>query len=320
VTTSPSRRVTRSDPAGRTYLDIQNLARRNKRDTGELLQLYALEGFLDRMARSVFANRLVLKGGVLLAALDTRRPTRDIDMAAIAMDGEIEHILDVVRQIALLPIEDGLEFYPAAATAVAIRDEDEYGGVRVTMPVNLARARIRFHVDINIGDPIYPAPTRVELPRLLGDPIRLLGYPLAMVFAEKIVTAVQRGQANTRWRDFADIYLLSCRHNQKGDELADAVTAVATYRQATIRPLSAVLDKFEDIAQRQWEVWCRRQQLLAVVPANFQVVLAHGVRFSDPVLDGTARGQIWTPEFEAEGNRGTWFPLRPKTSGESYSA
>jgi hypothetical protein len=97
-----------------------------------------------------------------------------------------------------------------AASALVIREDDEYSGVRVTMPCSLDRSRLRFHIDVSVGDPVWPAPGSVELPRLLGGSLRLLGYPLAMVYAEKIATAVQRGQANTRWRDFADIYSTFC--------------------------------------------------------------------------------------------------------------
>ena len=76
------RRPTRATVEGRAYLDLQNLARRQQRPTDELHQLYALEGFLTRLSQSPHAGRLVLKGGVLLAAYDARRPTRDVDVQA----------------------------------------------------------------------------------------------------------------------------------------------------------------------------------------------------------------------------------------------
>ena len=71
---------------------------------------------------------------------------------------------------------------------------------------------MRFHVDVSVGDPIWPGPAVVEFSRLLGGNIRLLGYPIPMVLAEKIVTASQRGITSTRWRDFADLYLLAGQH------------------------------------------------------------------------------------------------------------
>lgn len=71
-----------------------------------------------------------------------------------------------------------------------IRDEDAYTGVRVSMAATLPPAKHRLHVDVNVGDPISPAPEEVRLPRLLGGEIAIKGYPLEMVHAEKIVTAV----------------------------------------------------------------------------------------------------------------------------------
>lgn len=80
-------RPTRGSEAGRAYLDLQNLARKSGRPTAELHQLYALECFLDRLTQSAFADQFVLKGGVLLAAYEMRRPTRDVDLRADRLMG-----------------------------------------------------------------------------------------------------------------------------------------------------------------------------------------------------------------------------------------
>jgi len=290
----PRRRPTRATTAGRAYLDVQNTARAQGRDTSELLQLYALEGFLSRLAASPFAERLALKGGVLLAAFDIRRPTRDVDVAALGLDGDVVHILRVVRAVAAVSIDDGLLFDHPAANATLIRQDDEYGGVRVSLPCTLDRARLPFHVDVNVGDPVWPAPSRIELPRLLGGSLSLLSYPLAMVFAEKIVTAVQRGQANTRWRDFADIYLLSGRHDQDGGQLASAIGRVGEYRQADLRPLALGLVGFAELVQPKWSAWRRRLQLDDRLHEDFAAVLARVIDFADPALDGSARGLTWS--------------------------
>jgi hypothetical protein len=202
-------RPTRATVAGRAYLDLQNLARRQGRPTDELHQMYALEGFLARLAISSYAGQLILKGGVLLAAYEARRPTRDVDLQARRLPDQATEALSTARHIAALPVDDGLSFDTGNATAHAIRDTEAYSGVRVTLTAQLATARLTFHVDMSTGDPIWPAPQIITLPRLLHGHIRISGYPLSMVHAEKLVTAVQRGTANTRWRDFADIYLLA---------------------------------------------------------------------------------------------------------------
>ena len=160
-----------------------------------MLQLYALEGFLERLANSPHASRWVLKGGVLLAAYDVRRPTRDIDLQGRRISGAASAVLHQIREIASREEQDGLTFDVNAATVETIRDgdEDDYTGSRVTLRCRLASAKIVFHVDVSVGDPIWPAPKNVYVPRLLGGGLTLFGYPLAMVHAEKIVTAVQRG-------------------------------------------------------------------------------------------------------------------------------
>ncbi|MGH3930818.1 MAG: nucleotidyl transferase AbiEii/AbiGii toxin family protein [Pseudonocardiaceae bacterium] len=245
-------RPTRASVAGRAYLDLQNLARQQGRPTDEFHQLYGLEGFLVRLSASPYADRLVLKGGVLLAVFGTRRPTRDIDLHGHQLPGEVEDVLHLVRAVASLPAADGLVFDTAAAVAEAIRHEDPYSGVRVTLNAQLATARLCFHVDVSIGDPVHPPPQLIRLPRLLHEPIELLGYPLPMVLAEKIATAVQRGRANTRWRDYADLYLLSGRHPVDGEQLHAALAMVAAHRQITLLPLSIILPGYAQLAQARW--------------------------------------------------------------------
>ena len=193
--------VTRGTPSGDAYLDLQKEARRTGRPTQELLQLYVLEGFLARLAVSDVRASFVFKGGVLLAAFDSRRSTKDVDLAALGVVSDTATVLGLVRRVvALVPADDdGIEFVPDSATAEVIRDEDDYSGVRVHIDARLASAKLPFHVDVNVGDPIWPSPTTVAVPRLRGgEPIELPGYPMHMVHAEKIVTAIQRGTANTR--------------------------------------------------------------------------------------------------------------------------
>jgi len=194
---------TRSTTAGRAYLDLRRKARQDHRPVDELMQLYVLECFLARLGGSRFADRFVLKGGVLLAAFGERRPTRDIDFQAQAIDNDPAAILAATTEIAAIVLDDGVAFDIGTATARPIREEDLYQGARVSMTAQLSSARPALHVDISAGDPIVPAPRIVQLPRVLGGELTMRGYPLSMVYAEKIVTAITRGTTSTRWRDFA---------------------------------------------------------------------------------------------------------------------
>jgi predicted nucleotidyltransferase component of viral defense system len=286
---------TRATIAGSTYLDLRKLARENQRPVDELLQLYVLEAFLARLTSSRFAEQLVLKGGVLLAAFDERRPTRDIDLQAQLLDNDIQAIRATACEIAAITLEDGMIFDVASATAEEIRDEEIYSGVRVTMQAHLATAHLHFHIDTNVGDPITPAPKDVRLPRLLGGEIVLRGYPLAMVHAEKIVTAIARGTVNTRWRDFADIYMLSRRHAINGTQLVRSTRRVAEHRHVQLAPLTEILVGYEEIGQQRWAAWRRRQKLEDRLPEQFQDVLTAVIDFADPAITGTAEGRSWDP-------------------------
>ena len=294
-------RVTRGTPSGDAYLDLQNEARRARRPTQELLQLYVLEGFLARLAVSDMRDGFVLKGGVLLAAFDSRRPTKDVDLAGLDVANDTETVLDFVRGVLVIapPTDDGIEFVAQTATAEVIREEDDYPGVRVHVEASVASAKLPFHVDVNVGDPIWPSPTTVAVPRLRGgEPIQLPGYPIHMVHAEKTVTAIQRGTANTRWRDFGDIWNLSRHHPVAADDLAQAIDEVASHRNATLHPLADVLDGYAELGQDRWVRW-RRRSNSTHLPEQFAPVLEAVIAFVDPVLTGTAGGKAWSHAAES---------------------
>lgn len=175
-------------PTGDAIIALGKLARQTGGDVQELMTLYALEGLLARIAPSEYRDDFVLKGGVLLAAFAARRPTKDIDLQATRLTDDPDEVAERVRAIAGLELADGLIFDPASVTAATIRDEDEYAGVRVKLIATLGTARLTVGMDVNFGDPIWPTPELIELPRVtdLGLPsLTLLGYPLTMVLAER---------------------------------------------------------------------------------------------------------------------------------------
>lgn len=277
--------------AGRVYLDLQRQARSSGRPVQELFQLYILEAFLDRLSQSPLRDRLVLKGGVLLAAFGERRPTRDVDLQAEALDNDADEVRRLVVEIASIEIDDGVEFDTDSAQAAVTRDEAMYSGVRVSMAAALARAIHRFHVDVNVGDPIEPPAGEIDLPRLLGGSISLRGFPIEMVHAEKIVTAIARGTVNTRWRDFVDVVALAGSQPVEAEALTEAIRRVAEYRGVDLRPLAEVLQGYGEIAQARWTAWRRKQQLEDRTPESFDALLGEFVSFGDPVITGAAMGQ-----------------------------
>lgn len=292
-----SMRPTRESAAGRLYLALRKKARAEGRRTDELLQLAALEAFVDRLSRSARGDQLVLKGGVLLAAYDARRPTKDVDLAAGSLSNQPAAVARVIEDVLAIQPEDGWMF--GATTAETIREEADYPGVRVHVPCTLASAKLEFHVDVSIGDVLSPPAVNVSLPRLLGGELRARGYPLTMVLAEKIVTALQRQTTNTRWRDFADVYSLSLRHAVHASQLHLSLAQVAASRRVVLGALEPVLQGLADMAQAKWAAWVNNQQLGDRFPADFERVLAQVFAFADPALRDEINGRVWDPNARA---------------------
>lgn len=226
----------------------------------------------------------------------SNKPTRDVDLAAIDLDNDVDNILSILREVAAADVGDGLDIDTGQATAEVIRDDSTgYTGARVSFPAALASAKVNFHVDVNVGDPITPKPEVIAVQRILGGTIQVLGYPVEMVIAEKLVTAIERGTANTRWRDFVDMHRLSNSHSMAGDVLIKSCNTVASHRGTTLVPLRTVLEGFGEIAQAKWFVWRNKQKLQAEAPENISELLGDLEVFADPVLDRGAAERNWNP-------------------------
>ncbi len=168
------------------------------------------------------------------------------------------------------------------------------------MPASLVTANLKFAVDISVGDPIAPSPQLVQLPCVLtDDTIELVGYPIVMVHAEKLVTALQRGTVNTRWRDFADIWTLNRHRDCQGAELQAALTAVARYRGVALEALFPTLGGYAELSQVRWSLWRAKQNLDTPLPEQFADVLTDIARFADPALLGQAVGKSWKADADA---------------------
>lgn len=276
------------------YAALQQLAREQGRTSQQLFELYIHERFLARLAMSSLSQRFVLKGGMLLAVLDVRRPTRDADLLVRGLTNEPQAIRTVVEEIAAIPMPDGVAFHATAMTIEQIREDADYPGVRVRLPAGLAGAELRLTVDLSFGDPIVPR--RIDYPTLLDDDgFALLGYPLESVIAEKAITMLSLGDANTRDRDYADVYLLSRVHTIEAQPLRSALHAVAEHRGVELGPLEPVLETLRESRQKSWAAF-RARVGLDVLPERFADVVDAVVAFIDGLTaDGVMR---WSPTDE----------------------
>jgi hypothetical protein len=284
--------------AGQAYLDLQNRARAEGRGTQELLTLYVAERWLARLAASPYADQFVIKGGMLLAAYDARRPTADLDALARAISNDEAAVRQLIIEIALQPSEDdGVEYQADTAISRVIRDQAIYAGVRIAMDCAIATAVVKFRLDINFGDPITPAPGRLVLPSLRPGirPVQVLGYPIETILAEKIATAIALGPANTRVRDYADIYTLTGNHPIAHGTAREAVLATTAFRGIALAPLSSVLDNFVELRRQTYAAY--RAGLGTAgenLPTDLSLVVAAVIAFADDLVTAQ-EGATWSP-------------------------
>ena len=271
------------------FRSIQATARSTAAKTGvaaptqEYLIRHVLESFLERLTRTSHADDYVLKGGILLAAYGVRRPTKDADANAISADVTAAHVAEVVRDVADAAVDDGVVFDIDTITVQEIRERAEYPGLRVRVKANIGSWQGVALWDVSTGDPIVPAPRRVRIDRILGDPIELLGYAPETTIAEKGVTILERGITSTRWRDYVDIVQLA-RTGVDADERLRSARAVARYRGVTLEPVGTHLAGYAAIGQAKWAAWRRKERLEAVCEANLDDQATLVASYLDPVF------------------------------------
>ena len=284
-------RPERSTAAGRAYLDLQRLAKTSGRSMQVLLPMFAAERWLARLAVSDQRSRFVLKGGVLLAALGSRRPTQDADLLARGISNDHATVIGHINEIASIDLHDGATFDPGTTIARTIRDNDLYLGVRLSMDCALATARIKLKLDVNFGDPVTPGPATIRLPTLLdGPPVEILGYPIVTVLAEKLCTAVQLGEANTRIRDYVDLYTLTGNYPLDFGRTRDALLATAAHRHVALRPLSTAIGQLTTTRAAGYRAY--RTGLATDgddLPLDLAEIIAAVTTFADPLLQGPPR-------------------------------
>ena len=184
------------------------LARTRGDDFQFLLGRWIIERFLYRLAGSKHKDSFVLKGAMLFVAWGSKvyRPTKDLDLLGFG-SANVAEVADRIREICSVPAQDGIVFDIAGIEAERIKDDAEYEGVRVSVPASLDGARVRMQVDVGFGDVVDPSPAELPFPTLLPlDAPVIRAYPPEAVIAEKFQAMVALGIANSRMKDFFDIW------------------------------------------------------------------------------------------------------------------
>ncbi len=256
----------KANPAASIRARLLNMAREQKADFQRILINYGLERLLYRISVSRYKSEFVLKGAMLFSCWsgDVYRATRDVDFLK---SGEVS--IDYLKQIFTeicnesTDPDDGLIFDVTSIKAVEIREEDHYGGIRITMNATLGNARIPVQADIGIGDAITPEADSIEFPTLLDMPAPILSaYNVETVIAEKFEAMVSLGLANSRMKDFYDVWAIQKFMKPDPATLARAIRATFDRRGTELPkelPL-ALTDAFsrDQSKQKQWAAFANR--------------------------------------------------------------
>ncbi|MDO8432073.1 MAG: nucleotidyl transferase AbiEii/AbiGii toxin family protein [Candidatus Binatus sp.] len=260
------------------------------RDRGQPFDLvitrYALERLLHRLSQSPHRDRFALKGAMLITTwfADPHRPTRDLDLLGFG-DSSEESILDVFREVCGMLADDGITFEVDNLRIERIREELEYGGLRLRTIANLSRARINVVIDVGFGDAVEPGLEEIEFPVLLDSAApRLRAYPRETVIAEKFQAMVYLGRANSRMKDFYDVWVLSKAYEFDEARLAKAIAATFERRRTAIpnEVPDALTPEFARDAskRRQWESFVRE---LAAGSGSLETVVSDLAAFLMPM-------------------------------------
>lgn len=232
--------------------------------------------------------------------------------------GDVANTEDAVARLVVdiaetsLDEDDGIEFRVEDMSSSTIRAGDRHSGVRIRLPATLAKARLAFSVDVSFGDPVTPPPEKIMYPSLRGKPFSVVGYRLTTVVSEKVISMLELGDANTRERDFGDVYRIMALHTLDARELAGAVAATAAFRETEVRPLSKALTDLPARRQASWERWRDRAGMEDELPKELEGVVDAVSAFIDPILSGSIVEGTWDPARREWGKK--WEGLVPVRS------
>lgn len=298
-----------TNQAASVHQRLLNLAKVRGRPFNELLQFYAIERFLYRLAQSQYRDRLVLKGALMLLVWKTpvTRPTLDIDLLG-RISNDLESVRSVIEEICRQAVEDdGLLFDSSTVIMDRIAEDADYEGVRARFQGHLGKARIPMQIDLGFSDVITPAPVSITYPVLLGHPrIDLLAYSRETAIAEKLEAMVSLGQLNSRMKDFFDLWLLARTQEFDGRVLAEAISRTFARRQTPVivDPVCFTEDFATDpIKAIQWAAFVRNGKLTDA-PGSFQEVVTNVRIFLRPAVEAV----IAKDEYSSH-----WRPCGPWT-------
>jgi predicted nucleotidyltransferase component of viral defense system len=301
------RSIMASNIAASVAAKLKNYAKANGHDVMVVFRRYAQERFLYRLSVSPYADIFCLKGGMLLAALndgDLKRPTYDIDLGYLNVEGDIALLKEILLSIITQDVaDDGVIFVPETMRVAKDRDgtDGNHWGGKIVLNSLIHTARVEVRIDVGSGNVITPHVNIIKMPSLMQDiapaPV-LSAYPIETVVSEKLHAMVQHGLINTRMKDYFDLMQIADKFELKGDVLRQAVisTFEGLRRDLPEDPVG-LSDRMITANRKQWAGYIKRLGIHA--PDDFGEVVERVSRFIQPVISaahGAGEPGDWSPD------------------------
>lgn len=287
---------------------LLNYAKQEGVAFNRILIYYFQERFLYRVAQSPHQHTLILKGGALLLALNIGkgRPTQDIDFLARLEQLDHATAMQIIRDIASIPGDDGVVFYPDSIRCTNIREDGGVNALRVHCDATLGTAKGAMQIDIGFKDVAIPDPVSFSYPTILDFPAPLIdAYCWETVIAEKFEAMLSLYTLNSRLKDFYDISYLATRQSFDGTRLQNAIAGTLRKRGIVVEPTPSVFQPLfmqDATKQVQWQAFLRKTGLNA--EPSFEKIMTAIREFLAPVVAAIADGRELAKRWDCE--RGAW--------------
>lgn len=246
---------------------IRNMAKEKKIAAQDILQVFMFERIIERLSKSEYREKFILKGGLLISAMVgiAERTTMDMDTTVKGLQMEEAEIRKAVWNILRIPLDDGVIF--EIKDIQPIREDDEYNNFRVSLQAVYGKMKIPMKIDITTGDKITPREISYQYPFLFEDKtVSVMAYSIETILAEKYETIIRRNIETTRARDFYDLHLLFQIYQEHADwELLRKATYATAEKRESLDKLKdadriiAALRESESIRQL-WQAYQRRNE------------------------------------------------------------
>lgn len=271
--------MTKANIAHSVSQKLLNIAKAREVDYNIVLIWYGLERFLYRLSVSRYADQFILKGAMLFAvwAKQPLRPTKDLDLMAYG-DASADYLRKVLTDICNAKVDDdGITFDADSIEINEIREDQDYDGQRIKLLAKLGNAKIGLQIDIGFGDAITPFPSEIEYPVLLESSVPTIkAYSKETVVSEKLHAMVVLGIANSRMKDFFDLWVISKQFDFDGSILTEAITATFERRKTPLPdglPLAFTDDfSIDPTISQRWKAFANKLNPTADMPPMDHII------------------------------------------------